>query len=285
MSQKCQEEIRALRKAFSSLSIEPPIAYRRVAEAVRCVTSGRLTWGWSGRRPWVQRPSTRRGTRGGRPEQVARRGGLDDDRRIVRQQESARHEVLRGDPDPVHVIVTVAIALLDREAGIARAFPLRFRRSEWGEGANQHAGPSLRLILAAVRASRHSNIRQPNPTGCVSVSITLRHLNHGRGKPGRGAQRGRLAGCWLERHQYAGGRLGVQAYPGVEAQQRGACYGGPIEAAGRQRACRRLGKDHMRSAGDVVHLYIGREWLIRGPGCARATQRGAQRIVVRGRVD
>ena len=49
----------------------------------------------------------------GRPKQVARRSGLDDDRRILRQQESAGHEVPRGNPYPVHVIVTVAIALLD----------------------------------------------------------------------------------------------------------------------------------------------------------------------------
>jgi hypothetical protein len=63
---------------------------------------------------------------------------------------------------------TAAIALLDRRAGVARAFPLRFRSGECGERSDQHAGERLWLILAAVRASRHSNIRQPHATDRVA---------------------------------------------------------------------------------------------------------------------
>ena len=126
-------------------------------------------------------------------------------------------EILRGHPDPVHVIITVAVALLDRWAGVIRAFSLRFRGGKRGEGSDQHAGERLRLILAAVRANRRSHIRQTHTADRVAVSITLRHLYHGTGKLGRGAQRERLLAGWLQLHQHAVGRLSIQAHPSVEA--------------------------------------------------------------------
>src|SRR5215831_17046393 len=138
--------------------------------------------------PTGSRTSTWRGICGCGREQVARRGFLDDYRRIVRQQVSARDKVLRGDPDPAHVIVAAVIALLDGRAGVARAFSFRFRRREWREGSDQHAGERLRLVLPGVGAGRHRDIRQPHATKRVAVLIAFRHLDYGGGKPGRGTQ-------------------------------------------------------------------------------------------------
>ena len=57
----------------------------------------------------IERSSPRRVIGGRGREQVARRGFLNDHRRVFRQHEPARHEVLRGNPDPVHVAAVIAL--------------------------------------------------------------------------------------------------------------------------------------------------------------------------------
>src|SRR6202012_5802428 len=171
---------------------------------------------------------SRLGSRQCRREQLARGGFLDDDRGVFRKQESLRRELLRGDPDAVHIIVAAVIALLDRQPLVAGLFAFGLGGRERQERSDQHAGERLRLVLSAIGADRYGDVGQPHAAERVAVLVALRHLNDGGRKLAGRAQRGRIGAGGFERHQLRRGWLGVVAHPGIETQQQGARYRGPI---------------------------------------------------------
>jgi hypothetical protein len=68
-----------------------------------------------------------------------------------------------------HVIITAAIALLDRRAGVARAFPLRFRSGECGEGGS---GDGVRKSPDRLSGERRDGFTHIGPARSI-LSNTL----------------------------------------------------------------------------------------------------------------